>query len=83
MVIAISAAGSFRTDDGGVSWKAINRGLRSEGIPDPNAEVGHCVHHIAMLPPDVLFMQKALGRHAGGGAGESWREVRQLPSGTD
>ena len=47
MTIAISAAGMFRTDDGGKTWRPINRGLRSEGIPDPDAEVGHCVHHIA------------------------------------
>ena len=58
--VAISAAGAFRSDDGGASWQPINRGLRSEGIPDPDAEVGHCVHRIAMHPsrPDVLFMQK-------------------------
>ena len=58
--IAISAAGAFRTDDGGKTWKPINRGLRSQYIPDPNAEVGHCVHRIAMHPsrPNVLFMQK-------------------------
>ena len=48
--IAISAAGAFRTDDGGKTWKPINRGLNSQYIPDPNAEVGHCVHHIAMHP---------------------------------
>src|SRR4051794_38715376 len=60
MYIAISAVGAFRTDNGGQSWKPINRGLRSEFIPDPTAEVGHCVHHIAMHPsrPGVLFMQK-------------------------
>src|SRR5882724_7772921 len=60
MYIAISAAGAFRTDDGGKTWKPINRGLKSQYIPDPNAEVGHCVHHIAMNPsrPGVLFMQK-------------------------
>ena len=58
--IAISAAGAFRTDDGGKTWKPINRGLRSQFIPDPDAEVGHCVHHVAMHPkrPNVLFMQK-------------------------
>ena len=58
--IAISAAGAFRTDDGGKTWRAINQGLRSEYIPDPNAEVGHCVHRLAMHPsrPNVLFMQK-------------------------
>jgi len=58
--IAISAAGAFRTDDAGKTWRPINRGLKSQHIPDPMAEVGHCVHHIAMHPsrPGVLFMQK-------------------------
>jgi len=60
MYAGISAAGAFRSDDAGESWRPINQGLRSDGIPDPQAEVGHCVHHIAMHParPDVLFMQK-------------------------
>ncbi len=60
LFIAISAAGAFRTDDGGQSWRPINRGLRSEMIPNPTAEVGHCVHRIALHPsrPNVLFMQK-------------------------
>lgn len=58
--VAISAAGVFRTDDGGTTWKPKNRGLRSEYIPDPAADVGHCVHRIALHPsrPHVLFMQK-------------------------
>src|SRR6266850_2222902 len=58
--IAISAAGVFRSDDAGKTWRPMNRGLRSEQIPDPTAEVGHCVHRIAMHPtrPNVLFMQK-------------------------
>jgi photosystem II stability/assembly factor-like uncharacterized protein len=75
--IAISAAGAFRTDDGGKTWKSINRGLRSEYIPDPNAEVGHCVHHIAMNPsrPGVLFMQKHWDVMRSDDAGDSWREV--------
>jgi photosystem II stability/assembly factor-like uncharacterized protein len=77
MFIAISAAGAFRTDDGGGSWRAINRGLRSQGIPDPDAEVGHCVHRIAMHPsrPSVLFMQKHWDVMRTDDAGESWREV--------
>src|SRR5437016_7020271 len=60
MYIAISAAGAFRTDDGGKTWKPINRGLKSNYIPDPDAEIGHCVHRIALHPsrPNVLFMQK-------------------------
>ena len=75
--IAISAAGAFRTDDGGKSWKPINRGLRSQYIPDPNAEIGHCVHHIAMSPkrPGVLFMQKHWDVMRSDDAGDNWREV--------
>jgi photosystem II stability/assembly factor-like uncharacterized protein len=77
MFVAISAAGAFRTDDGGASWKAINRGLRSEYIPDPEAEVGHCVHHVAMhtARPDVLFMQKHWDVMRSDDAGDSWHEV--------
>jgi len=75
--VAISAAGTFRTDDGGQTWRPINRGLRSEGIPNPTAEVGHCVHRIARHPsrPDVLFMQKHWDVMRSDDGGESWREV--------
>ncbi len=77
MYIAISAAGAFRTDDGGKSWKPINKGLKSPYIPDPNAEVGHCVHHIAAHPsrPNVLFMQKHWDVMRSNDAGDSWHEV--------
>ena len=75
--IAISAAGAFRTDDGGVTWTPINQGLRSEHIPDPNAEVGHCVHRIALHPsrPQTLFMQKHWDVMRSDNAGDSWHEV--------
>jgi photosystem II stability/assembly factor-like uncharacterized protein len=75
--IAISAAGAFRTDDGGKTWKPINRGLRSQYIPDQDAEVGHCVHHIAMNPkrPGVLFMQKHWDVMRSDDAGDNWKEV--------
>lgn len=77
MFVAISAAGAFRTDDGGETWRPINRGLKSEGIPDPASEVGHCVHRIAMhrSRPSVLFMQKHWDVMRSDDAGESWREV--------
>jgi hypothetical protein len=77
MFIAISAAGAFRTDDGGKNWKPINRGLKSQFIPDPNAEVGHCVHHIAMHPakPGVLFMQKHWDVMRSDNAGDQWTKV--------
>jgi photosystem II stability/assembly factor-like uncharacterized protein len=75
--IAISAAGAFRTDDGGKTWKPINQGLRSEHIPDPTADVGHCVHRLAMhrSRPGVLFMQKHWDVMRSDNAGDSWQEV--------
>ncbi len=77
LYVAISAAGAFRTDDGGASWTPINRGLRSEYIPDPNAEIGHCVHRIALHParPDVLFMQKHWDVMRSEDRGANWTEV--------
>jgi photosystem II stability/assembly factor-like uncharacterized protein len=77
MYIAISAAGAFRTDDGGATWKPINRGLHSNYIPNPTAEVGHCVHHIAMHPrrPGVLFMQKHWDVMRTDDAGDHWHEI--------
>ncbi|MCR4337055.1 MAG: exo-alpha-sialidase [Candidatus Omnitrophica bacterium] len=75
--IAISAAGVFRSDDTGKTWKPVNKGLKSQYIPDPNAEVGHCVHRIAMHPsrPNVLYMQKHWDVMRSDDAGESWHEV--------
>ncbi len=80
---AISAAGTFRSDDGGDTWKPINQGLHSEHIPDPTAEVGHCVHRIAIHPskPNTLFMQKHWDVMRSDDGGDSWREVSgNLPS---
>jgi photosystem II stability/assembly factor-like uncharacterized protein len=81
--IAISAAGCFRTEDGGQTWKPINHGLRSNHIPDPAAEIGHCVHRIAMhgSRPNTLFMQKHWDVMRSDDAGDNWREVSgNLPS---
>jgi photosystem II stability/assembly factor-like uncharacterized protein len=75
--IAISAAGAFRSDDAGATWKAINQGLLSEYIPDPTAEVGHCVHRIAQHKsrPNTLFMQKHWDVLRSDNAGDLWKEV--------
>lgn len=77
MYVAISAAGAFRTDDGGETWKPINKGLKSEFMPDAEAEVGHCVHRIALHPsnPDRLFMQKHWDIMRSDNAGDQWHEV--------
>ncbi|HET6444125.1 MAG TPA: exo-alpha-sialidase [candidate division Zixibacteria bacterium] len=81
--VAISAAGAFRTDDGGDTWLPINQGLKSEYIPDPDSEIGHCVHRIALHPsrPDVLFMQKHWDVMRSDDAGNNWHEISgNLPS---
>jgi len=75
--IAISAAGAFRTDDGGKTWRPINKGLYSKYIPNPTAEIGHCVHHVAMNPtrPGLLFMQKHWDVMRSDDAGDSWKKI--------
>lgn len=81
--VAISAAGVFRTDDGGQTWLPINQGLNSGEIPDTSAEVGHCVHNLAMHPsrPNVLFMQKHWDVMRSDNSGDLWNEVSgNLPS---
>jgi hypothetical protein len=83
MYVAISAAGVFRTDDEGATWRPVNQGLLSDGIPSPAAEVGHCVHNLAMHPsrPDTLFMQKHWDVMRSSDGGEHWTEVSgNLPS---
>jgi photosystem II stability/assembly factor-like uncharacterized protein len=83
IVTAISSAGAFRSDDAGKTWRPINQGLKSNYIPDPDAFVGHCVHHVAMHPsrPNVLFMQKHWDVMRSDNGGESWEEISgNLPS---
>jgi hypothetical protein len=83
MLVAISAAGVFRTDDGGKTWRAANRGLVSEGIPDPDAEVGHCVHKLALHParPETVYMQKHWDVMRSDDGGDLWYDIGgDLPS---
>ena len=77
LFVAISAAGAFRTDDGGATWKPINQGLVSDHIPDKTAEVGHCVHRIALHQsnPKRLYMQKHWDVMRTDDAGDHWTEV--------
>lgn len=84
IIIAISAAGAFRSDDGGETWRPINKGLKSPyELPDPDADVGHCVHNLAMHPsrPNVIFMQKHWDVMRTDNFGDSWDEISgNLPS---
>src|SRR6266576_2120723 len=69
--------------DAGATWRPINRGLQSKFLPNPTAEVGHCVHRLAMnrARPRALFMQKHWDVMRSDDAGESWREVSdKLPT---
>ncbi len=84
MFVAISAGGCFRTDDGGETWRPATGGLEMMfELPDPESEVGHCVHNIAMHPtrPNTLFMQKHWDVMRTDDSGDSWYEVSgNLPS---
>ena len=77
LFVAISAAGAFRSEDSGKSWKVITKGLKSNYIPDPNAEIGFCVHRIAMNPkrPDTLFMQLHWDVMRTDNAGDLWTDI--------
>jgi hypothetical protein len=83
LLVAISAAGVFRTTDGGTTWETANAGLHSGFMPEPEAEVGHCVHKLARHPaqPDTVFMQKHWDVMRSDDAGRSWHEISgDLPS---
>jgi hypothetical protein len=78
MYVAISAAGTFRSDDDGLTWRPVNRGLTSGGtLPSEEPEVGFCVHHVEMHPsrPSTLFMQKHWDVMRSDDAGGAWREI--------
>jgi len=84
MFVAISAAGVFRSDDAGDTWRPATKGLQTTSeLPEPAPEVGYCVHNIAMHPsqPNVLFMQKHWDVMRSDDSGDHWREVSgNLPS---
>jgi len=77
MMIAISTAGAYRTDDGGATWQARNEGVRAEFLPEKYPEFGQCVHKIARHPskPDRLFLQNHWGLYRSDDAGNSWKDI--------
>ncbi len=85
LYIGISAAGVFRTDDGGESWSPANKGTAADFMPDPYPEVGQCVHKLLVHPsrPDRLWQQNHCGVYRSDDRGESWERLdgNGLPSG--
>jgi photosystem II stability/assembly factor-like uncharacterized protein len=82
---AISAAGAFRSTDGGASWTPINTGVAAEFLPDPFPEVGQCVHKLLLHParPERLWQQNHCGVYRSDDAGDTWERLdgNGLPSG--
>ncbi|MCI4347027.1 MAG: glycoside hydrolase [Thermoplasmata archaeon] len=82
MHIGISAAGTFRSDDGGDHWRPTNKGVLVDFLPEKNPEVGQCVHKVALDPadPSIAYRQDHNGIHVSHDGAETWTRVgKPLP----
>lgn len=80
MWVGISAAGVFRTDDGGATWQPRNKGLMEANLQEPvTQEIGSCVHKMVLDPsnPDTLFMQEHCGVFRSDDGGDSWYTIEE------
>lgn len=83
MVVAMSAGGVYRTDDGGDHWQASNAGIKAYFLPDPYPEFGQCVHKVSAHParPEQLFAQNHHGVYRSDDGAASWTSIADgLPS---
>jgi len=75
--VAISAGGVYRTNDGGRTWTAQNKGIRAVTMPDKYPEFGQCIHKVAMHPahPERLFLQSHWGLYRSDDCAENWLDI--------
>ena len=81
--VAISAAGVYRSDDGGATWHPKNKDVRADFLPERFPEFGQCVHKLAMHPatPEVLYQQNHCGVYRSDDRGDNWTDISEgLPS---
>ena len=83
LVVAVSAGGVYRSEDGGETWQATNAGVRADNLPQPTPETGHNVHRVIMHPrvPERLYRQCYNGAYRSDDGAKSWVEITDgLPS---
>ena len=82
MWVAISAAGVFGTEDGGATWRTMNRGVRADYMPDPLPEFGQCPHKtLGAAAEGLLYQQTHCGVYRSHSGGREWQDVTEgLPS---
>ena len=83
--VAISAAGVFHSEDGGVTWEARNRGTRCDFLPEDQRypEHGQCVHCLVKAPgrSNLFYQQNHCGMYRSDDGGTSWQSIEAgLPS---
>ena len=80
MIVGISAAGAFRTDDAGEHWTPMNRGVLIDFLPDKSPEVGQCVHKMTFEPSNstTVYRQDHNGIHVSRDGAESWTRVGKV-----
>ena len=81
---AISAAGAFRSEDGGESWTPINKDVAADFMEEKYPEVGQCVHKLLAHPKDSqrLWQQNHCGVYRSDDRGDNWERLdgNGLPS---
>jgi hypothetical protein len=76
LLVAMSAGGVYRSDDGGATWAASNTGIRAYFMPhDEYPEFGQCVHKVARGADGELYAQNHKGVYRSGDSGRSWDSI--------